>query len=164
MSLPRRLSALKSILDAADIHVEIANPDGRIIYANAAAENHTGFLVFDMIGKKPGELWGGKMPAEYYKQMWHSIAEEKRPFSGEMRNARKNGEPYWQEVHILPVLDPSGDIQCYLGIELNRDDAHEKEMFLALVDQQQLRSLSIKWPSDWSYPRTGHAESAGDED
>ena len=141
MSLPRRFAPLKSILDVADVHVVITNPDGRIIYGNAAAENHTGFMISDMIGKKPGELWGGKMPRDFYKLMWHAIAEDKIPFTDNMRNCRKDGEPYWQEVHILPVLDSKGDVQCYLGVEFDHDKVAEKASFQKLCAEKQFLSL-----------------------
>ncbi len=148
MSLPRRFAALRKILDATNVHVVITNPDGRIIYANAGAENHTGFMITEMIGRKPGELWGGKMPKDFYDTMWHTIDAEKRPFTESMRNCRKNGEPYWQEVHILPVLDQQGGVECYLGIEFDKDSV-EKEAFLALMNQAEFKSLNVQWPERW---------------
>lgn len=140
---------MRKIFDAAEVHVVITNPDGRIIYANVAAENHSGFAIAEMTGKKPGELWGGKMPAEFYRHMWRVIAKEKRPYAGDMRNCRKNGEPYWQEVHILPVLDSKGGVQCYLGIEFDHDKVAEKVSFQKLCREKQLLSLNVKWPKEW---------------
>lgn len=155
MSLPRRFSALRKILDATDVHIVITNPDGRIIYANAAAENHTGFMIAEMIGKKPGELWGGKMPKDFYDTMWHAIADEKRPFTESMRNCRKNGEPYWQEVHILPVLNSAGKVECYLGIEFDRDAAAEQSSFQQLSNEKQFLSLNVRWPREWEEDAMG---------
>ena len=149
MSLPRRFAALKIVLDSASVHVVVTNPDGRIIYGNASAENHTGFTLAEMTGKKPGELWGGKMPEDFYKEMWQVIESEKRPYVEQMRNCRKNGDPYWQEVHILPVLNGEDAVECYLGIEFDREDPAQKKSFAELSHREELRALTVRWPEDW---------------
>lgn len=149
MSLPRRLVPLKKIFDEIGVHVVVTNIDGNIIYANAAAENHTGYLLSEMKGKTPGELWGGKMPSEFYGEMWRVIEEQKRPYADQMRNCRRNGDPYWQEVHILPVLSGEDVVECYLGIEFDREDSAQKKSFAELSHRQELRALKVRWPKDW---------------
>lgn len=54
--------------------VVVTDPKGRVLYANHAVSTHTGFSEEECLGKKPGELWGGHMPKEFYQKMWHTIA------------------------------------------------------------------------------------------
>src|SRR3989344_1036121 len=89
-------------------HIIITDTNANIVYANKAAEKHTGFRQNEILGKTPGDLWGGKMPKDFYERMWYRIKVEKEPFAGEVKNTRKDGSIYWQEVRITPVLDKNG--------------------------------------------------------
>jgi len=100
--------------DAISDHVIITDPDAHIIYANRAAEKNTGYAREEMIGKNPGDLWGGNMPKEFYDKMWQVIKTDKQPFVGEVRNKRKDGTEYWQEVHISPILWDNDDIKFFI--------------------------------------------------
>ncbi|MDD5055264.1 MAG: PAS domain-containing protein [Candidatus Peribacteraceae bacterium] len=155
MSLPRRLVPLRKIFDEIGVHVVVTNPDGNIIYANGAAENHTGYMFSEMKGKTPGELWGGKMPSEFYREMWRVIEEQKRAYTEQMRNCRKNGDPYWQEVHILPVLNGGDAVECYLGIEFDRENAAQQKSFAALSQRNEFRTLKVRWPREWREEGSG---------
>ncbi|MBI3421053.1 MAG: PAS domain-containing protein, partial [Candidatus Sungbacteria bacterium] len=42
-------------------HVVITDENANILYANKGVEQNTGFFVNEIIGKTPGDLWGGKM-------------------------------------------------------------------------------------------------------
>ena len=95
------MAALTSLLDTIKDHAIITNQKGIILYANAAAEKHTGFSREEMIGRKPQELWGGLMPEEFYDKMWKQILSGKS-FTGEIRNRKKTGAIRWQELYIFP--------------------------------------------------------------
>ncbi|MDA1337491.1 MAG: PAS domain-containing protein [bacterium] len=55
----KALQELKRQLEAYQDHLVITDIDSVILYANPAAQKHTGFLREEMIGKKPSQLWGG---------------------------------------------------------------------------------------------------------
>ena len=93
------LEKFKLAVENASDHVIIAGPDGNILYANLAAEKITGYSVAEMIGKTP-RLWGGQMPVEFYQQLWKTIKEDKKLFTGEINNKRKSGEIYQSAVSI----------------------------------------------------------------
>ncbi|TSC73890.1 MAG: NarL family signal transduction histidine kinase [Parcubacteria group bacterium Gr01-1014_48] len=134
-------------------HVVITDENACILYANKAMERTTGFSVDEVMGKNPGDLWGGKMPNEFYTRMWNTIKVEKKPFVGEVRNVRKNGEEYWQELHISPILDARGEVKFLIGIEPNITDRKEKERFkdefISIVGHQLKSPLAaIRWILD----------------
>ncbi|RJQ36318.1 PAS domain-containing protein [Candidatus Parcubacteria bacterium] len=115
--LRSEISTLSEGFDLIGEHVVITDPEGSIVYANDAVEKHTGFPPAEILGKNPGDLWGGIMDKDFYERMWKTIKEEKRPFIGDVQNRNKDGELYWQELHIFPVLDDAGDVKFFIGIE-----------------------------------------------
>lgn len=116
-ALARQVEALRQGFDDMPDHVIVTDADGHIIYANPAVERHTGFSVGEVLGKNPADLWGGHMPKEFYVHLWQTIKGEKRTFRGEVRNRRKDGTEYWQELSITPVLNAAGEAVFFIGIE-----------------------------------------------
>lgn len=134
-------------------HVIITDENANILYANKAVESNTGFSVKEVISKNPADLWGGKMPKEFYKQMWHTIKIEKKPFVGEVRNVRKDGKEYWQELHISPILNTHSEVKFFIGIEPNITDRKKKEQFrdefISIISHQLKNPLAaIRWILD----------------
>ena len=130
-------------------HVIITDPEGIILYVNKAAEKNTGYLRGEIIGQKPS-LWGRQMNKEFYESLWRTIKLEKKPFSGELRNRRKNGDIYEVDLQAFPVLDGNGNIRFFVGIE--RDITEQKKLedartnFISIASHQLRTPLtSIKW-------------------
>ncbi len=149
-----RIAPLKKGFDLLGDHVVITDADAHILFANKAAERNTGFVLEEMLGKNPADLWGGNMPKAFYEHMWHAIKAEKKPFTGEVENKRKNGTRYWQEIHISPVLDAQGDAQFFIGIEPNITDRKEKEKFrdefASLLGHQLKNPLAaVRWLTEF---------------
>ena len=74
-----KLEPLKRAFDLITDHVVITDAHGTILYANMAVEKNTGFSINAVIGKNPGDLWGGQMPKDFYEKMWHTIKDKKTP-------------------------------------------------------------------------------------
>lgn len=113
-------SEIRSLTEAFDYigdHVVVADANGVIVYANKAVENVTGFSHEEIIGRTPGELWGGLMNKEFYDDMWRTIKIEKQPFRGEAQNRTKDGMLYWQQLRIFPVFGDTGEVRFFIGIE-----------------------------------------------
>lgn len=145
----RDLQKFKLAADNISEHIIITDSNAKILYVNKAAEYLTGYSREEMIGQQPS-LWGGQMPKEFYEKMWHVIKVDKKIFASEILNKRKNGQQYFAELHISPILDQSGNIEFFVGIE--RDLTQEKENekmrqdFLALASHQLRSPLSgTKW-------------------
>lgn len=115
--LQSKVRHLSEAFDLISDHIIITDREGVIIYANKGAEMKTGFSTEEMIGKRPGDLWGGQMEESFYVNMWIEIKEKKVPFFGEVKNKRKDGTFYWQETRIYPVLGDDGEIEFFIGIE-----------------------------------------------
>src|SRR3990167_8617755 len=150
----KEIQHLRAGFDLLHDHVIITDESANILYANKAMEQATGFLIKDVIGKNPGDLWGGRMSKEFYKRMWDTIKVKKQPFVGEVRNVRKDGTEYWQELHISPILGVNGEVKFFIGIEPRITDRKKKEEFrrefLSAIGHQLEDPLAaIMWTLEW---------------
>ncbi len=112
-----RCGTLNRVLEQLSQQVVIIDPVGKIIYINKAIEDVTGYHLHEAVGKSPSELWGGQMPAEFYQDMWKTISQDKKMAHLQLTNKKKNGELYDLKLSISPVLDTSGEVIFYFGIE-----------------------------------------------
>ncbi len=116
------LEKFKLAADNASSHIMITDPEGKIVYANPIVEKITGYSHEETIGATP-RLWGGQMGLEFYQKLWHQIKFERKPFRGEIKNKRKNGEFYTATVLISPILDEKKELIGFVGLE---DDITER--------------------------------------
>lgn len=130
-------------VEAVSDPVIITDLDGRIIYANKASENITGYARNEMIGNRPS-LWGRQMPTAFYEQMWNTIKYEKKVFHGEMTNKRKGGDLYAAEVHIAPLLMEKERLYGFVGVE--RDITKQKEVDRARTEFVSIASHQLRTP------------------
>jgi len=149
------LEKFRLAVEQASDHIVITDKEGIILYANIAVSRITGFSNTELLGQKAGTkpLWGGLMDHSVYQGFWKTIKEEKKVYIGEFTNHRKNGEEYIAEAHVAPILDLSGNVQFFVGIE--RDVTHAKEVdrmkteFISLASHQLRTPLSsMKWFSE----------------
>lgn len=125
----RRIEPLREAFDYASEHVVITDADAHILYANRKAEEVTGYPLQEMLGRNPADLWGGQKGGDFWKRGWHRLKVEKKAFVAELQNRRKNGELYWQELHITPVLDDSGEPRFFIGFEPDITYRKKRELF-----------------------------------
>lgn len=100
----------------ASSQIILTDVDAKITYVNKAAEKNTGYTKEELVGKTPS-LWGGQMGESFYQQMWHTIKEEKKSFSGIVKNKRKNGEIYSAQIVISPILDEKQNLIGFASLE-----------------------------------------------
>ncbi len=142
----------KNLVDAAYDHIVVTDPEGKIIYANPAVTTTTGYSNKEVIGNTP-RLWGGLMPASFYKDFWQTIKQDKKPFVGEVTNKRKDGSVYVADVRVTPIIGKHGAVKYFIGIErditaMKRLDRSRNE-FISLVSHQLRTPLStLNWYSE----------------
>lgn len=128
-------SEIRFLMEAFELvgdHVIITDANGNILYANKAVEEVTGFSHGEIIGKTPGDLWGGFMDKAFYDKMWFTIKEEKIAFRAEVQNRTKDGMMYWQQLRIFPIFGDNNEVRFFIGIEpditiRNVQQEHQKQ-------------------------------------
>ena len=127
-----RLNAeLRTALNAHAL-VSIADAQGLIIYANDNFCQACGYSLEELVGKNHHIVSSGHHDAEYIRTMWQTITQG-QIWQGVFCNHNKNGERYWLESTIAPLLDDIGKPYQYVSICQNitaRKIANEKLIML----------------------------------
>jgi len=107
--------ALSSTTDGVII-TDPRKPDNPIIYCNPAFERMFGYSQAEAIGRNPRFLQGHERGQEGVEELRRAVAES-RACRVTVRNYRKNGELFWNELSIAPVLDEEGRVMHYIGVQ-----------------------------------------------
>ena len=94
--------------------VSVTDIKGRIVYANKAFIAASGFLESELLGQAHNIVRHPDMPAEAFRDMWATLASG-RPWSGLVKNRRKDGDHYWVRANATPVRR-DGQLVGYLSV------------------------------------------------
>lgn len=122
-------ASLKNLFDVLPGGFLITDTASRVVYVNEAVAKRTGFTVGEIVGKKPGELWGGQMGKDFYQSMWRTLSVEQKPFVSRVENKRKSGDLIQDTLHIAPLKDVAGTIRYFVEIHPNQENFIEREKF-----------------------------------
>ncbi len=84
--------------------VSVTDLKGRITYCNPAFVEVSGFEVGELLGQPHNIVRHPDMPEEAFRDMWDTIS-NKLPWSGLVKNRRKNGDYYWVRANATPMMD-----------------------------------------------------------
>ena len=91
-------------------------PDNPIIYVNQKFEQITGYEAQEAVGKNCRFLAQGDQDQPGVDELRIAI-HEGREWSGPLRNYRKDGTPFWNELYIAPVRDEAGRVVNFIGVQ-----------------------------------------------
>jgi diguanylate cyclase (GGDEF)-like protein/PAS domain S-box-containing protein len=140
--ITRELTAEEEIrkLSQAVVHsptlIIITDAAGNIEYVNPKFTQVTGYPLDEAVGKRPSILKSGRHGAEFYAQMWRTIAAGQE-WRGEICNRTKDGREYWAMTSISPITGEDGQIRHYVGVaeDITKKIIQEEHIkFLALHD------------------------------
>jgi PAS domain S-box-containing protein len=112
-----KLRTLSTAIEQSPLSVVITDLDATIQYTNPHFTRVTGYSREEAIGQNPRILQSGLTPRETYDTMWETLTSG-QVWRGELVNKRKNGEFYWEEVHIAPVMNLAGVLAHYVAVKL----------------------------------------------
>ncbi len=118
--------------------VQIADLQGKMVYVNPAFIEASGYSKEELIGKNPNIFSSGKHSKKFWSKMWNTISNGK-VWVGEVENKRKNGEPFYTQLLISPILDQEGKVTGYFGI--HRDLSEKKLLEKQLIHTQKMESI-----------------------
>ncbi|KAB8335023.1 PAS domain S-box protein [Scytonema tolypothrichoides VB-61278] len=126
------------------IIADVTMPGSPIIYANSALEEITGYSVEEVIGKNYSFLHGYDIDQPGMTELHDAIAQGKS-CTVVLRNYRKDGTLFWNEVSISPVYDNDGQFTHYISIQTDITERKQAEVAL-LVSQERLQYLLSSSP------------------
>ena len=101
---------------------DAGKPDNPIIYVNAAFEALTGYDRTEVVGRNCRFLQGAGTSKEATGQLRDAVARNE-PTTVEILNYRKDGTPFWNALHIAPIVSADGTVTQYYGSQLDVSDA-----------------------------------------
>lgn len=129
-----------SVMEACAEAMLVTDVNTRIVWANSAFEQLTGYSPDEIMGKTPAQLsHSGKQDKAFYEQMWASLRRGHH-WSGELVNRHKNGNLYYEQMTITPVKNRAGRISHYVAIK--KDISQRKQEQLRLEQQASCDSLT----------------------
>jgi len=115
--------------------------DYPLIYYNPAFEQLTGYTKDEILGRNCRFLQGPDTDPQVRAQIRLALREQ-RHCQVTIKNYRKDGTPFWNELAIAPVRDEEGQLTHYIGVhtDVTERQQAEAERELLLQAEQAARA------------------------
>ena len=107
---------LATAVEQATENVVITDPQGGIEYVNPSFEKTTGYTRQEVLGQTPAILKSGAHDRGFYTKIWDTILAGE-PWSGQIKNRRKDGSLYTEDCIITPVFSEAGIIINFVAVK-----------------------------------------------
>ncbi len=94
--------------------VSMTDTQGTITHCNRAFVETSGFAYEELIGQSHNLVRHPDMPQGAYRDMWRTIGSG-RPWTALVKNRRKNGDHYWVQANVTPILE-NGKPKGYMSV------------------------------------------------
>ena len=125
----RKLSQAASVFQSASEGILITDPSGSILDVNEAFTSITGYARHEVLGKNPSLLSSGGQDRDFYAELWKNLLTQ-GVWKGEVRNRRKSGESYVENLTISAVRNDAGQVQHYVGLfhDITSIKEHQRQL------------------------------------
>ncbi|MDP3878645.1 MAG: PAS domain S-box protein [Methylobacter sp.] len=148
-----RLRLLERAVEASSSSISMADaekPDFPLIYVNPAFEHITGYRRDEVIGRNC-RLLQGKETDQPGLAAIRAALREGRGGRSLLRNYRKDGSAFWNELRIAPVHDEHGRITHIIGISDDVTEYREASDALAKSEERLRRSQQYANIGTWDW-------------
>ncbi len=129
---------LETRMDQINVACLVSESDlkGNILYVNDKLLEVTGYTREECIGQPHSMFRHADSPKEVFKDMWATIGKG-RIFRAVIKNRKKNGDPYYVDAIIAPVMGPNGKPAKYIGVryDITEQKLREEEIEAAMKEQ-----------------------------
>lgn len=122
------LEEYKKAIDESSI-VSKTDPKGIITYVNDKFCEISGYTKEELIGQNHNVIRHPDTQKSFFVDLWNTI-KNKRVFKGIIQNRKKNGDSYYVDSTIIPILDKENKIVEYIGIRHDITSVFEKDKLL----------------------------------
>lgn len=117
----------------------IARVDGFVEYVNPSFTRLTGYTAEEVMGQQSSvSPFAGPIGTQY--RNLKGTLREGRTWRGEVEGERKNGERYWVQESISPILSPEGEVTHFLVI---RQDITQQKLDHAALEESEQRFRQV---------------------
>jgi len=128
-SLENHLALYLKALNSANSGIIITDntqPDNPIIYCNKAFETISGYDHNEIIGHNCRFLQSQDR-AQPERDILKECIETGKECRVEIRNYRKNGKLFWNELYVSPVQNEAGEVTHFIGVQNDITDRKKAE-------------------------------------
>lgn len=97
--------------------------DHPIVYCNPAFERMTGYSREEVLGRNPRFLQGGDSEQDELGKVRAAIGAG-GDYRGVLKNYRKDGTLFWNQLRMSPVFDEAGNLTHYVGIQTDITESY----------------------------------------
>ncbi|MBL8448067.1 MAG: PAS domain S-box protein [Zoogloeaceae bacterium] len=117
-ALANQRNQVKQQKFALDQHaiVGVTDVDGRITYANDHFCRVSGYTREELIGADHRLIRSGVHGARFFEELWTAL-KNKQVWKGQICNRAKDGNLYWTEATMVPLLDTQGTLTQFISIQ-----------------------------------------------
>jgi PAS domain S-box-containing protein len=141
--LAQRNASLAAAVAATSNGVLITDPNlpgNPIVFVNPAFTRITGFRPEEAIGKSCRMLQGADTDPSTVERLSRAI-QQRKPVMVTIRNYRRDGRTFWNELTVNPVFDSQKQLVYFVGIQTDVTDRVRSEEALR-QSETNLRSLA----------------------
>lgn len=109
---------------------DAGQPGLPIVYVNAAFERITGYSREEAIGRNCRFLQGDETDPQAVRVL-HEAIDAEREVHVALRNYRRNGALFWNDLYISPVRDESDAVTHYIGVQNDITEQREYQAQIA---------------------------------
>jgi len=165
----RELEVKTRAMDAAPIGIVLTDPhpeDNPLVDVNERFEKLTGSPEIEAVGRNCRFLQGEATEAEPIAELRRAIDREV-PTTVELRNYRRDGEAFWNEVTVAPIENDAGEVTHYVGFQRDVSDRKDHERRLERQNEQfdelaEIVSHDLRTPAETVRGRLELARGTGD--
>ena len=127
------VSFFKKIAEGAPVGILLADSSTRlIVYANPAFTKITGYSESEIVGRNCAFLQGGDKDQIEIRRIREALSAGV-PFHGVLRNYRKDGSLFYNELSISPIVNSDGTIQYFIGYQQDVTQEKRRTLFLEML-------------------------------
>ncbi len=135
------LTLNRNIFKSVSNGISVANaqlPDMPLMYVNPAFEVMTGYSLEDVVGTNCRFLQGNERKQPGLTLVREAL-EQERETVAVLRNFRKDGSAFWNELSLSPIRNADGELTHFVGIQMDVTERVEFES--ALRESEKLAAV-----------------------
>ncbi|WP_297106538.1 PAS domain-containing protein [uncultured Devosia sp.] len=116
-----RLQPFVHAVESSAVPIAIADPfepDCPLVFVNDAFLKLTGYGEDEVLGRNCRFLQGPETCDEDRQALKAALA-ERQTISHEILNYKKDGTPFWNELHMAPMLDDAGELLYFIATQVD---------------------------------------------
>ena len=134
------LEKLSLVATKTDNYVIISDKEDKIEWVNDGFTRLTGYSLDEVIGKKPAEILRGELTDKTKAKIIDEKINLKKPYTDEILNYNKTGEPIWMFLSVTPVLNEIGEVTRYITLGSDITERKEAEETLK-INESHYRTM-----------------------